>query len=184
MRNIFMRAALGSLVALQISVLSAHVPFCGAQTCEAAVQDSIPASLADFLLNAGIDAPALKPVLPGLSGDMPQVFTAELPDAQCTVVAHPDGTGFVLLTAAGQPAGKQGMLITYDAAGDSFTILQRSPECIRQISATIQSLISAIYHCAIVPNTLACALDIIDLITNLYLLPIECGGETEERLME
>ncbi len=147
----------------------------------ASVENRIPASLADFLLDEGVDISTLRPALPQSDSTTLQVFASGAFNESCLVLAGPDGRGMVLLVDSAESVYNQNLLITFDITKDEFTIQQRTPECIRHISDIIQSLISVIYSCGIVGDALGCALSVIDLITNLYLFPIICEEEPEER---
>ncbi|MCP4715064.1 MAG: hypothetical protein GY868_08105, partial [Deltaproteobacteria bacterium] len=63
---------------------------------------------------------------------------------------------------------------------DLYQSQQVTSECIQQISATIDALIDVIFNCASPDNPQNCISSLVDLITELILIPLECETEIED----
>lgn len=147
-----------------------------------ALEEVVPPSLAAYLAEAGVDVTAPRTALAG-EGAL-KLFGRDQGSPFEYLVLHknPDGTGRLILIGSLLPGEEQGLSISFDTAGDLFTAQQLTVECIRQISITFQSLVSVAYNCLAVPNALSCALNVIDLITNIILIPLSCEAPAEGTL--
>ncbi len=142
------------------------------------IENSIPATLAEYLLGNSIDITGLTPLIP--QTETPALCTLESPDHNVIVLISPDGTGIICLqNANGLPAGN-GEIITFDTATQDYTIQQLSPECTEQIATAFRSFLSVIVDCVIFADELYCALSIIEFITDFYLMQLLCNSPDEE----
>ena len=137
-------------------------------------EDLIPEALDSFLLEKNIDLSALTAFEVQRDGNRLIIFK-EGEEAKPSLLMFVNNDGDGMLFMIQNP--RQGSAVRFNMEGNLFSVQELSEDCIRQISVTLQSLISTIYACAIVPNPLSCTIDMIDLATNLYFLRIDCPGE-------
>jgi hypothetical protein len=138
----------------------------------------LPASLTTFFHENGIDPSSLMPVKKTGHGDQKLfLFEDDSQEIFIAVIKNPDNTGFVIILDKIAPPGEEATVIIYDKEKNIYSFQQLSPDCVRQISRTLQSFVSTVFNCGITANSLGCVLDIIDLVTNLYLLTIDCSPE-------
>lgn len=130
-------------------------------------EDTLPVSLSEALILADIDISEMK--LATLPGGI-SFASAGPPEALQILLAGPDGRGLLLLP-------ELSVLIRFDMVEERYSATQLSEECIQQLSATLQALVSTVYNCAAVPSVLTCILNVIDLLTDLYLIPLNCNLE-------
>ena len=138
----------------------------------------LPQSLTEYFFENGIDPSSLESVKKIINGDKRLfLFGDDSRNIFIAVLEHPDKTGFVVLLDKIAAPGEESSVIIYNAEKNFYSIQQLSPDCVRQISRTLQSFVSTVYNCGIAANQVGCVLDIIDLVTNLYLLTIDCSPE-------
>jgi len=144
-----------------------------------AIEDVVPPSLATYLAAAGVDVAAPRTAVFDKGAVKMLARDQGGPFEYLVLHRAPDGAGRLLLIGNLQPGQEQGLSISFETDGDRFTAQQLSVDCIRQISSTLQSLVAVAYNCLAVPNALSCALNVIDLITNLVLIPLSCEAPAE-----
>ena len=141
------------------------------------IQDIVPETLSTYLIEKGIDV-TLPTGIVSKNGEEKLFLFKPSPQVEYLMLRkNLDGTGILLLLNSNSHQDEESIIITFDTARDVFTAQQVSEGCIRHISSTIQSLISVIYYCVAVPNIHACIVNIIDLITDIILIPTECAPE-------
>jgi hypothetical protein len=157
---------------------------CAADVCAAGLtlEEVVPPSLAAYLADAGVDVTAPRAAIADDGAVKLFAYDKGSPFEYLVLHKDPDGTGRLVLIGNLLPGEEQGLSIAFDTAGDLFTAQQLTVECIRQISITFQSLVSVTYNCLAVPNALSCALNVIDLITNIILIPLSCEAPAEGTL--
>jgi hypothetical protein len=138
------------------------------------LEDVVPYTLTGLIADMGIDVSSLTPVeVNNYCGNL-FLFENNSRGVLIATLAGHQGKGTILILNGLSSEVEQGTIVTYDTEKNIYSAQELSTECIRQISATLQSLVSVVYNCGIAPNPLGCSLDIIDLITNIYLYTIDC----------
>ncbi len=133
----------------------------------------MPRSLSSHLLDMGIDLESIKAFEFVQSGKTLILFDSKRPDGFILLLKDSSGAGVLLV----KQNSLEGLRFDFDMQDDIYFTRELSEDCIRQISATFQSLISTIFNCAVMPTPLGCALDVIDMVTNLYFMRIDCPGD-------
>ena len=152
----------------RINILKSHM----------SVSDAVPVPASEYLFDNGIDISLLNPIV--LKAGEKKLFlfkpVAETLDKFIVMLCEPDSNGILMLLDSNSTLN-EGSIIAFNEAENLYYTMQLSSECVVQLSQTMQSLISTLYSCGVAANPLGCVLDIIDLITNIYLTTIECGSE-------
>ena len=133
----------------------------------------MPRSLSSYLYDRGIDLASLKAFEFVQSGKTLILFDPGMADGFILLLKDRGGAGVMLV----KQNSVKGLRFDFDMQDDIYSTRDLSEDCIRQISATFQSIVSTIFNSVIMPSPLGCTLDIIDLATDLYFLRIDCMGE-------
>ncbi len=96
------------------------------------------------------------------------------------------GSGAVLLRFAGgrglflklDDARDMALMVRFNTEDESYVSLQVDPDCVKEISSAIQALLSAAHNCVYNVRPFKCAEDLLDFITQIYLIMVECGAAT------
>ncbi len=144
---------------------------------ELSIDEIIPPDLTIYLLGRGVDPMSLSATAIKKGNKNIFLFEHDTRDLLIMLLENPDATGNLLLLTNISSPDPEASIIIFDRNNDFYSVKQLSPECVRQISITLQALVSTIYNCTVIANPLSCTVDIIDLVTNFYLLTLDCPPE-------
>jgi hypothetical protein len=179
MRKLFIRVAALTL----FSIFIYSPAYCSAESLDyqddktgspASLAACIPGALAEYLLEMDIDITLFQPVSQQNPSGILSLLEAEYQGNNICLVKTPAGKGIFLMDKISSLPGSRGLLITFDVQQGIFQADVLSPDCILQISSTLQSVFYTIFDCAIAGSIRGCVIDVMGLFTNLYLLPIVC----------